>query len=93
FDRKLKIERWDGTPGVKASGFRFRDGEVTLGDGNVVATAVDGKRVLVTLDRPISLEAYVDYGSGNDGQGQPVLRDAQNGLPVTMVFGQRLARP
>ncbi|MBI3923171.1 MAG: hypothetical protein HY318_17250, partial [Armatimonadetes bacterium] len=36
FDRKLKIERWDGTPGVKASGFRFRDGEVTLGDGNVV---------------------------------------------------------
>ena len=54
--------------------FRFRDGEATLGNGNVVATEVDRKRVFLTLDRPIPPEAFVDYGSGNDEQGQSVWR-------------------
>jgi hypothetical protein len=82
FDRALKIEKWDGTPGEKALGFRFRDGESVIQDAGVASTVVDGSQVVVRLRRLLSAAALLDYGSGRDGQNQPVLRDVQNGLPA-----------
>ena len=92
FDQPLEIAKWDGTPGVKALGFRIVDGEQTLTDANVLATAVRDKEVLVKLDRPISAKALLFYGSGSDGQGQPTLKGARNHLPVRLIFGQGLER-
>ena len=87
FDRKLKIEAWDGKPGAKALGFSFRDGGATLTDADITATAVNGAEVTVALAKPISPAALLYYGSGADGQGKPTLRDATTGLPVLMIFG------
>jgi len=90
FDRALKIEKWDGAPGTKALGFRFTDGEAVLTDADVVSTEVRGQNAVVTLHRAVSESTTMDIGSGVDGQGQPVLRDAKNGMPVMMVYGAKL---
>ncbi len=69
-------------------GFHLHDGRASLSDKNAVSTAVRDTKVTATLDTPILGAAIMDNGS--DGQGEAVLRDVQNGLPVQMIFGQRL---
>jgi hypothetical protein len=93
FDRPVTIAKWDGTAGTKALGFRIKDGAKTLTDANVAATVVNRGDVVLKLGQPVSPSATVCYGCGNDGQGQPTLRDAGNRQPIAMMFdrpvGQR----
>lgn len=88
FDQPLAIARWDGVAGPKALGFRIVDAGQTLTDTNVQETVVQGREVLVKLDRPVSSQAVLSYGSGPDGQGQPTLKGAANHLPVRMIFAK-----
>jgi hypothetical protein len=90
FDQPLEIAKWDGTPGVKALGFRLADGGQTWTDADVLQTTVQGREVAVKFARPFSANALLWYGSGSDGQGQPTLRGAENHAPVRMIFSQRL---
>jgi sialate O-acetylesterase len=90
FDKPLEIARWDGAPGAKALGFRIVDGQQTWTDANVLETVVRGNEVVVRLQRPLSPNALISYGSGSDGQGQPTLRGAQNHAPIRMIFARRL---
>ncbi len=89
FDQPLEIAKWDGTPGVKALGFRITDGQQTLTDAHVLQTTVRGSEVVVQFDRAISPRAVLFYGSGSDGQGQPTLKGAKNHAPVRMIFEKR----
>jgi hypothetical protein len=93
FDRDLTSETWDGTAAAKALGFSLRDGASVLSDQDVAATTLGGTQVTVALARPVSEGALLFYGSGSDGQNQPVLRDATTKQPVRMVFGAALAGP
>jgi hypothetical protein len=55
-----------------------------------VQTLVCGNEVLVELDRPLSPQFLLSYGSGSDGQGQPTLKGADNHAPIRMIFQRRV---
>ena len=93
FDRKLKIETWNGKGGNKAFGFRFKDNTVVLTDQDVISTAISDKEVTVRLGKPVKPGVLMSYGSGKDGQGQPILRDTISDQPVCMVFEKPLVKP
>ncbi len=76
-----------GKPGRKARGLRITAGSETLTDAAVAATAVVDATVTVTMSEDPPAEFRLWYGSGADGQGKAVLRDAASGIPVPMRFG------
>jgi len=89
YDRALRIATWDGKPGEKAYGVRITADTGTLTDAAVVATQVAGGTVTVIFSADLSARFRLWYGSGSDGQGKPVLRDAITGIPVPMLLGTR----
>ncbi|MDD4870250.1 MAG: sialate O-acetylesterase [Kiritimatiellae bacterium] len=93
FDRNLKIEAWNGKAGDKAFGFSFKDDTITLTDQDVVSTVISGKEVTMKLGKPVKSGVFMSYGSGKDGQGQPILRDITTSQPVCMVFKVPLIKP
>lgn len=95
FDHKLKVESWSGKGSDKAFGFSFKDEAITLTDKDVLSTVItdSGKEVIVKLGKPVKSGVLMFYGSGKDGQGQPILRDVTSNQPVCMVFGMPLRMP
>lgn len=85
-DRPLCIATWDGKTNAKASGFRFTAKDTVLSDANVVATEIQEGVLSVTWNRALPAGGALSYGSGKDGQGKPVLRDARSSIPVPMLF-------
>lgn len=87
YDRPLAVSAWTGALADRAYGFRIRSGETVLTDREVTATVLSGGQVTVRFGREFSEMATFWYGYGSDGQGKAVLRDAQTGIPVPLVFG------
>lgn len=91
YDRPLCIATWDGKAGMKAAGFRITAGAAVLTDANVAATRIEGAVVTVSWKHALPDNGHLWYGSGNDGQGKPVLRDAETGIPIPMLFGVKIS--
>jgi hypothetical protein len=87
FDRPLAISAWTGEPAARACGVRVTGATPPLTDADVTATDLADRRVTVSFARPLPEGALFWYGSGSDGQGKPVLRDAATGIPVPLAFG------
>ena len=87
YNQPMALKSWDGRTGTNADGFRFLEGDQVLTNMQVVATKIDGKEVIVALNRNPPARLRVDYGSGADGQGKVTLRSAATGLPAPMMFG------
>jgi hypothetical protein len=93
FDRPLAISAWTGDGGSRAYGFRVSGATAAvLTDGDVTATELSGSKVTVSFAKPLPEGALYWYGSGSDGQGKAVLRDAVTGIPVPLVFGVPVGR-
>ncbi len=86
YDQPLRIAAWDGKENAKAVGFSFVNGGELLTDAQVVSTTIEANDVRVELDRPVSSEWKINYGSGADGQGGATLRGKTTDLPVPMLF-------
>ena len=87
YNRPLCVSNWQGNKAKRPRGFRIEMGAGTLSDKDITRAQVDGKTVLLSFAKPIPADAKLCYGSGADGQGKPVLRDAKTGQPVPMLFG------
>ena len=87
YDLPLRIATWGGKAGAKAAGFRVAAGTEVLTDDAVDATRIEGALVTVSWNRDLPGGGRLWYGSGSDGQGKPILRDAETGLPIPMLFG------
>jgi hypothetical protein len=87
YDRPLAISAWTGEAGPRAYGVRVTSATAVLTDAEVTATDLAGSGVTVSFAKPLPPGALFWYGSGSDGQGKAVLRDAVTGSPVPLVFG------
>ncbi len=86
FDGELTVSDWRGETAARPTGFRVVTADGSLGDNNISAVSVEEKTVLLEFATPLPDKARFFYGSGNDGQGKPVLRVGQTGQPVPMQF-------
>jgi len=86
YDRTLNVSDWQGKASDRPAGFRVVAGDVSLGDTDISSTSVSGKTVLLRFSKPVPAAARFFYGSGNDAQNKPVLRDAATGQPVPLQY-------
>lgn len=91
YDCKLAISSWDGKVSDLPRGFRLvqDDGQI-LGDADVLSCTLKRKTVTLQFRKSFSGNSDYWYGSGADGQGKAVLRNARTGQPVPLVFAHRL---
>ena len=86
YDRAICVSTWKGDKAERPLGFRIETDAAALSDKDITRARVDGKTVLLSFAKPIPADAKLCYGSGADAQGKPVLRDAETGQPVSMLF-------
>jgi Carbohydrate esterase, sialic acid-specific acetylesterase len=86
YDRVLSVSDWQGKPSARPAGFRVVTGDVSLGDTDINSASVQGKTVLLRFHLPVPDAARFFYGSGDDAQNKPVLRDPKTGQPVPLRF-------
>jgi hypothetical protein len=82
YDHPLNVSDWRGKPSDRPAGFRVVTGDVSLGDKDINSASIQGKTVLLHFDLPVPASARFFYGSGDDAQNKPVLRDSKTGQPV-----------
>ena len=86
YDHLLSVSDWRGAPSDRPAGFRVVAGDVSLGDKDIISASVQGKIVLLRFDQPVPAVARFSYGSGDDAQDKPVLRDLKTGQPAPLQF-------
>lgn len=87
FNQPIILKSWDSRTSTMPDGFRFIKGNQVLADLQIIATEIEGKKVIIKLNRSLPADAEVNYGSGSDGQGGIILRSSTTDLPTPMMFG------